>query len=62
MADIAGLPYYEVTFAADGTMSSDGGLSAEVGTGGITDPFVFSHGWNSSVGGAHDLYQAIFTL
>ncbi len=62
MADIAGLPYYELTFTADGTLSMDGGLPAAVSGGGITDLFVFSHGWNSSVGNARGLYQAMFTL
>jgi hypothetical protein len=62
MADIAGLDYYEVTFAADGTLSADGGLPAAVGTGGTTDLFVFSHGWNNSPDSAHSLYQGMFTL
>ena len=30
--------------------------------GGITDLFVFSHGWNNGVDSARDLYQAMFTL
>lgn len=62
MASIAGLPYYEVTFAADGTLSSDGGLPAAARTGAITDLFVFSHGWNNSVDSARSLYQGMFTL
>ncbi len=62
MTDMAGLPYYEVTFAADGTLSSDGGLPAAVSGGAITDLFVFSHGWNNSEGTARDLYQAMFTM
>src|SRR5438105_8634354 len=64
MTEIAGLRYYEVTFAADGTLSSDGTLPAAVsaGGGGIRDMFVFSHGWNNSVSGARGLYQAMFTL
>ena len=62
MADIAGLPYYELTFTADGALSSDGGLPAAVRGGGITDLFVFSHGWNNSVDSARSLYQSMFTL
>lgn len=62
MADIAGLTYYEVDFAADGALTSDGGLPAAVATGGITDLFVFSHGWNSSVEGAQSLYDSMFSL
>lgn len=62
MADIAGLPYFEVTFAADGTLTDDGGLPAALGGGGITNVFVFSHGWNNSVQSARALYQGMFTL
>lgn len=62
MADIAGLPYYELTFAADGTLTSDGGLPAAVSAGGITSLFVFSHGWNDSVQTARGLYRAMFGM
>jgi hypothetical protein len=62
MADIAGLTYFEVEFAADGTLTSDGGLSAAVAAGGVTDLFVLSHGWNSSVGSARSLYNSMFSL
>ncbi|HMH90080.1 MAG TPA: hypothetical protein VK586_03240 [Streptosporangiaceae bacterium] len=62
MADIAGLPYYELTFAADGTLTSGGGLPAAVAAGGITNLFVFSHGWNDSVQTARGLYRAMFKM
>jgi hypothetical protein len=62
MTDIAGLPYYELTFAADGTLTSGGGLPAAVAAGGITNLFVFSHGWNDSVQTARGLYQAMFKM
>jgi hypothetical protein len=62
MADIAGLPYYELTFAADGTLTSDGGLPAAVAAGGIANLFVFSHGWNDSVQTARGLYRAMFGM
>ncbi|MGD0245966.1 MAG: hypothetical protein ABSB59_37355 [Streptosporangiaceae bacterium] len=62
MTDIAGLPYYEVTFAADGTLTADGGLPAAVQAGGITDLFFLSHGWNDSTDSARSLYQGMFTL
>jgi hypothetical protein len=63
---INGLRYFEVDFNADGTLntttgSGDGGLTAAVAAGGITDLFVFSHGWNNGVDSARDLYQAMFT-
>jgi pimeloyl-ACP methyl ester carboxylesterase len=61
MVDIPGMPYYEVSFAADGTLVSDGGLSAG-NTAGLTNLFVFSHGWNNSVGSAHRLYEGMFGL
>src|SRR6516225_5497565 len=59
---IAGLDYYELDFNADGTLSSDGGLPEVVDGGGIRDIFMLAHGWNSSVGSARGLYQAMFTL
>jgi hypothetical protein len=62
MTDIAGLPYYEVTFAADGTLTADGGLRAGAAAGGVTDLFILSHGWNDSTDSARSLYQGMFTL
>ena len=61
-AQIAGLDYYELDFAANGTLSSDGGLPAAVQGGHIQDLYLLSHGWNSSPGSARSLYQAMFTL
>jgi hypothetical protein len=62
MANIAGLPYYEVTFAADGTLTADGGLPAAVQAGGVTNLFFLSHCWNDSADSARSLYQGMFTL
>lgn len=67
MTTINGLPYYEVHFNADGSLNTetgegDGGLPAAVAAGGITDVFVFSHGWNNGVPSARSLYEAIFTM
>lgn len=62
MTTINGLPYYELDFNADGTLNGDSGLPAAVEAGGITDLFVFSHGWNNGVDSARDLYQAMFSL
>ena len=62
MADIAGLTYYEVDFAADGTLTADGGLPDAIAAGRITDLFVLSHGWNNSVGSARSLYDSMFSL
>ena len=67
VTDFNGLTYYEVDFNSDGTLDTaggggDGGLPAAVAAGGINDLFVFSHGWNSGVDSARDLYQAMFGL
>jgi hypothetical protein len=62
MPDIAGFPYYEITFTADGALSSDGGLVAAAGGGGITNVFMFSHGWNCSESSARSLYQDMFAM
>ena len=62
MSDIAGLAYCEVTFGSDGALTSDGGLARAVGAGGVTDLFVFSHGWNNSTDSARRLYREMFTL
>lgn len=61
------LRYFEVHFNADGTLntttgSGDGGLPAAVAAGGITDVFVFSHGWNNGVASARKLYTGVFDL
>jgi len=62
MADINGLAYYELTFDAGGAVMSDGGLPAAISGGAVSNVFVLSHGWNSSVASARDLYQSMFGL
>ncbi len=65
MTTINGLPYYELVFNADARLDptlGDGGLRDAVKAGGITDVFVFSHGWNNGVDSARDLYTSMFTL
>src|SRR5262245_52022366 len=62
--EIAGLPFWELTFDADGdqdTTSRDAFLAA-VKDAGITDLIVFSHGWNTAPGSARALYQRFFGL
>lgn len=64
---ISGLPYYEPDFNANGSLNDatgdgDGGLTAAVAAGGITELFVMSHGWNNSVDSARKLYAAMFSL
>ena len=62
--EIAGLPFWELTFDADG--DPDGAqrdaFLAEVRARGITDVIVFSHGWNNDRRIANELYQRFFGL
>jgi hypothetical protein len=65
MTTIRGLRYFEVDFNADGGLNTDtgagsGGLPEAVAAGGISDVFVFSHGWNTGVSSARDLYDDMF--
>jgi hypothetical protein len=67
MTSLTELPYYELVFNADGTLNTTDhqehpGLQAAVAAGGITDVFVFSHGWNNGVASARNLYEGMFTL
>lgn len=67
MPNINGLPYFEIHFDDDGQLDTsigngDGGLRAAVAAGGITDLFVFAHGWNNGVDSARDLYASMFDL
>jgi hypothetical protein len=62
--DIAGLPFWELTFDADGDQdaTSRDAFLAGVRDAGITDLIVFSHGWNTAPGSARALYQRFFGL
>jgi len=64
MATIAGLPFWELTFDADG--DTDAGARdrflTEVRDAGITDLVVFSHGWNNDHRIATSLYERLFGL
>ncbi|BFV55494.1 hypothetical protein KCMC57_up05980 [Kitasatospora sp. CMC57] len=61
MADpIAGLPYWEIRFDQDGHLLDDDGLVAELPGTGVSELFVFSHGWNNSDTGARTLYAYTF--
>jgi hypothetical protein len=64
MEQIAGLPFWEVAFDADGDPSGPArdALLAGVRERGITDLVVFAHGWNSDPVGARRLYEAFFGL
>src|SRR5215470_2320115 len=62
--DIAGLPFWELTFDADGDQdaTSRDAFLAGVKDAGITDLIVFSHGWNTAPGSARALYQRFFGI
>lgn len=66
MTTINGMQYYELHFTTDGTIDDaaggDGGLTAAVAAGGISDLFVISHGWNNGVDSARNLYRGMFSL
>jgi hypothetical protein len=61
---IAGLPFWEIRFDADGDPDVAGrdALLAEVPASGVTDLFVFSHGWNNDPAVARRLYNGFFGL
>ncbi len=63
-AEIAGLPFWELTFDEQG--DPDGGqrdaFLAEVPGRGITDVIVFAHGWNNDHRIAMELYTRFFGL
>ena len=62
--EIAGLPYWDLTFDADG--DADPKQADAFSTGildrGITDVIVFSHGWGATPQDSHRLYQGFFGL
>jgi hypothetical protein len=63
-AEIAGLPFWELTFDADGdpdTAQRDTFLT-EVRDRGVTDLIVFSHGWNNDRRIALELYERFFRI
>ena len=61
---IAGLPFWELTFDADG--DPDGAqrdaFLAEVGPRGVTDVIVFAHGWNNDRRIANELFTRFSLL
>jgi hypothetical protein len=61
---IAGLPFWELTFDADGDpdKAQSQAMLAEVTTRETTDLFVFSHGWNNDRAVAKRLYDGFFGL
>jgi hypothetical protein len=54
---------WDLTFDAEGRPRSVGrGFAGEVKTAGVTDLFVFSHGWNTSAQTARTMYDEMFPL
>lgn len=64
MAEIAGLPFWELTFDADGDpdTAQRALFLTEVRDRGITDLIVFSHGWNNDRRIALVLYERFFGI
>lgn len=56
MSEIAGLPFWEIHYDQNGKVTHDVG---NVGVG-VTDLFIFSHGWNNDYNDAKDLYTRYF--
>src|SRR5262249_24285157 len=56
MADLAGMPFVDARFDKYGQSLHAFALQA-----GLTDLFVFSHGWNNNDAQARDLYQRFCT-
>lgn len=63
-ARIAGLPFWELTFDAEGDVDTGqrDALLAGVAAEGVTDLVLFSHGWNNDRAAAHRLYDGFFGL
>ena len=64
MSELAGKPYWELTFDKSGTLTAPAApqLLAEIATSGVTELFVLSHGWGNSEQSARDLYGAMFPM
>ena len=61
---VAGFPFWELGFDKDGKPVSSAALDTflrETAAQGLTDLFVFSHGWNNDPKTARDLYLRFFT-
>lgn len=63
MTEIAGLPFWQLTFDAQGDMDADAARAVveEIQQQAVTDLIVFSHGWNNSQATARRLYSAWFS-
>lgn len=55
----AGFPHWEVQFDAKGGLAAPDTSPDEMA--GLTDMFVFSHGWNNDAAAARSLYEQFFT-
>jgi hypothetical protein len=60
--EIAGLPFWELTFDADGDPDGPQRDAFLAGVRGLTDVIVFSHGWNNDRRIANELYRRFFGL
>jgi hypothetical protein len=61
MGDLAGFPFWELSFDESGArVAGANELLQEVPARGVTDLFVFSHGWNNDRARALRLYERFF--
>jgi hypothetical protein len=63
MTEIVGLPFWQLTFDAQGDMDTAAARTVveEIEQQAVTDLIVFSHGWNNSQATARRLYSAWFS-
>jgi hypothetical protein len=60
---VAGFPFWKLVFKKDGAPEKPQAIEAFVGeatSGGLTDLFIFSHGWNNDPVTANNLYKNFF--
>ncbi len=64
MAELAGRPYWELTFDKSGNLTSPAAadILQQVQAAGVTELFIFSHGWGNSTDAATSLYSAMIPL
>jgi hypothetical protein len=63
METLSGFPFWEIEFDAEGQLAraADGDrIAREIAAQGITDLFIFSHGWNNDRRAARSLYERFF--
>jgi hypothetical protein len=62
LENLGGFPFWQLNFDENGSRTGQGAnaLVNELPAQGLTDLFIFSHGWNDSPADARNLYQRFF--